>query len=393
MSRKKKAERQFQQSSSASGSRVYSRENAARYSERSRQRRRRGRIKKGVIGVVVGVLVGAVVAVGAWVASIMNSLNDETVIDDELRQVLVDADVAEDPFYILLLGVDGRDEDEADRSDTIILARVDPDEQLVTLISIPRDTKIEYEGETMKINAVHAYAGAAGMVEAVNELCGVEISHYAEIDFEGMVELVDAVGGIWITVPEGDEVDDPDAGDVVIEAGYQHMDGETVLTFCRARHQYSDGDYTRMRHQRMVIAALADQVLNNLSVTDIVPLVNSISDMVITDLSASDIISLINAMRGMDTDAIWSCNIPSWAGEDTYIDGISYVFVYEDELEEMMERVDAGEDPEGSQTSGSASESATTGDLEENSSEDWINGTATTSSDDESDDETDEDTE
>ena len=393
MSRKKKAERQFQQSSSASGSRVYSRENAARYSERSRQRRRRSRIKKGVVGVVVGVLVGAVVAVGAWAASIMNSLNDETVIDDSLRQVLVDADVAEDPFYILLLGVDGRDEDEADRSDTIILARVDPDEQLVTLISIPRDTKIEYEGETMKINAVHAYAGAAGMVEAVNELCGVEISHYAEIDFEGMVELVDAVGGIWITVPEGDEVDDPDAGDVVIEAGYQHMDGEAVLTFCRARHQYSDGDYTRMRHQRMVIAALADQILNNLSVTDIVPLVNSISDMVITDLSASDIISLINAMRGMDTDAIWSCNIPSWAGEDTYIDGISYVFVYEDELEEMMERVDAGEDPEGSQTSGSSSESATTGDLEENSSEDWINGTATTSSDDESDDETDEDTE
>ena len=391
MGRKKKAVQQFQDSSNASSGRIYSRDNVARYSERSKQRRRRKKIKTGALCVFLGMLASAVVAAGIWVSDIMNSLNDETVIDESLMQVLTDADVAEDPFYILLLGVDGRNDEEAERSDTIILARVDPDEQQVTLISIPRDTKIEYEGETMKINAVHAYAGAAGMVEAVNELCGVEISHYAEIDFEGMVDLVDAVGGIWITVPEGDEVDDPDAGDVVIEAGYQHMDGEAVLTFCRARHQYSDGDYTRMRHQRMVIAALADQVLNNLDASDIVPLVNSISDMVITDLSVSDIVSLINAMRGMDTDAIWSCNIPSWAGEDTYIDGISYVFVYEDELEEMMERVDAGEDPEGSQTSGSASESATTGDLEENSSEDWVNGTATTGSDDDS--ETDEDTE
>ena len=392
MGRKKKAVQQFQDSSSASSSRVYSRSNVSRYSERSKQRRRRKKVKTGFLCVLFGALAGAVVAAGLWVHDIMKSLNDESVIDESLLQVLTDADVAEDPFYILLLGVDGRNDEEAERSDTIILARVDPDEQQVTLISIPRDTKIEYEGETMKINAVHAYAGAAGMVEAVNELCGVEISHYAEIDFEGMVDLVDAVGGIWITVPEGDEVDDPDAGDVVIEAGYQHMDGEAVLTFCRARHQYSDGDYTRMRHQRMVIAALADQVLNNLDASDIVPLVNSISDMVITDLSVSEIVSLINAMRGMDTDAIWSCNIPSWAGDDTYIDGVSYVFVYEDELEEMMERVDAGEDPEGSQTSGSATESATTGDLEENSSEDWINGTATTSSDD-SDSETDEDTE
>ena len=394
MGRRKKAVKQSQRSSEASDSRVYSRSNVARYSERSKQRRRRKHIKTGVLCVVVGVLVGAITAVGVWFADIVNNMNDEDVIDDSLRQVLVDSDVVEEPFYVLLLGVDGRNDEEAERSDTIILARIDAQEQQVTLVSIPRDTKIEYEGETMKINAVHAYAGAAGMVEAVNELCGVEIAHYAEIDFEGMVDLVDAVGGIWITVPEGDEVDDPDAGDVVIEAGYQHMDGEAVLTFCRARHQYSDGDYTRMRHQRMVIAALADQILNNLDASDIVPLVNSISEMVITDLSVSDIVSLINAMRGMDTDSIWSANLPSWSGEDTYIDGVSYVFVYEDELEEMMERVDAGEDPEGPQSMGTSSESATTGDLEENSSDDWYNGTATTSSDDDAEDEeTEEDTE
>mgnify|MGYP000349795452 CR=1 FL=1 len=208
----------------------------------------------------------------------------------------------------------------------------------------------------MKINAVFTYgasddgSGAEEMVQAVNELCGVEISQYAEINFDGMKALVDAVGGIDIYVPEGDEVDDPEAGPVTIEAGQQHMDGEAALTFCRARHQFADGDYTRMRHQRMVLGALADKILNNLDIATIPSLVESLADMVHTSLSVSDIISLVNAMRGMDVNDMYSANIPSWAGEDTYINGQSYVFVYEDALEEMMARVDAGEDPEGPQT-------------------------------------------
>ena len=97
--------------------------------------------------------------------------------------------------------------------------------------------------------------------------------------------------------------------------------------------------------------------------------------MVVTDLSVQDIVSLANAMRGMDTDNMWSANLPSWAGEDTYIDGQSYVFVYEDKLKEMMERVDAGEDPQGPQSMGSLSESSTVGDLGNNDSSSFSSGT------------------
>ena len=93
----------------------------------------------------------------------------------------------------------------------------------MTLISIPRDTKVEYQGETMKINAAHTYGGAAGMVEAVSDLCGVDISHYAEISFDGMVQLVDALGGVEVNVP--DKIDDPKAGEMAIEPGLQTLDG------------------------------------------------------------------------------------------------------------------------------------------------------------------------
>lgn len=381
MSIRKKPVQQAHRPTSGAASRIYSRENVGRYAERARQRRRGRVVRRGILVGILGVLLVGVVAAGAWVTNLMSRLNDGEVITSDLLATLVDSDVARDPFYMLLLGTDGRPGEETYRTDSIILARVDPIEKQVTLISVPRDTRYVYQGSTVKINSVFSYGGADDMVEAVNDLCGVEISEYAEINFDGMKALVDAVGGIDIYVPEGDEVDDPEAGPVAIESGQQHMDGEAALTFSRARHQFADGDYTRMRHQRMVLGALAEKILNNLDIATVPALMNQLADMVKTSLQVSDIVSLINAMRGMDVNSMYSANIPSWAGEDTYINGQSFVFVYEDKLEEMMERVDAGEDPQGPQTMGQGGDSGgTVGDLYENSNEDWRYGTATTTS-------------
>ncbi len=381
MSIRKKPVQQARRPTSGAASRIYSRENVGRYAERARQRRRGRVVRRGILVGILGVLLVGVVAAGAWVTNLMSRLNDGEVITSDLLATLVDSDVAREPFYMLLLGTDGRPGEETYRTDSIILARVDPSEKQVTLISVPRDTRYVYQGSTVKINAVFSYGGADDMVEAVNDLCGVEISEYAEINFDGLKALVDAVGGIDIYVPEGDEVDDPEAGPVAIESGQQHMDGEAALTFSRARHQFADGDYTRMRHQRMVLGALAEKILNNLDIATVPALMNQLADMVKTSLQVSDIVSLINAMRGMDVNSMYSANIPSWAGEDTYINGQSFVFVYEDKLEEMMERVDAGEDPQGPQTMGQGGGSGgTVGDLYENSNEDWRYGTATTSS-------------
>ena len=385
MSMRKKPVQHTHRPTTGAASRIYSRENVGRYAERARQRRRGRVIRRGLLIGVLGVLLVGVVTAGAWVTSLMSRLNDGEVITSDLLATLTDSDVTREPFYMLLLGTDGRPGEETYRTDSIILARVDPTDKEVTLISIPRDTAYVYQGSTVKINAVFSYGGSDDMVQAVNDLCGVQISEYAEINFDGLKALVDAVGGIDIYVPEGDGVDDPEAGPVVIEPGQQHMDGEAALTFCRARHQFADGDYTRMRHQRMVLGALAEKILNNLDVTTVPALMNQLADMVKTSLNVTDIVSLINAMHGMDVDNMYSANLPSWAGEDTYINGQSFVFVDETALAEMMARVDAGEDPQGPQTMGTTGEGGgTVGDLYENSNEDWIYGTATTGSSDES---------
>ena len=232
--------------STGAQAKIYSRDNVARYSERARQRRRSHTIRHVAFIVVLGVLLSATTAAGLWFATIMGKLGDSNVITDNLRRVLVDTDEAKDPFYVLLLGTDGRPGEDTYRADSIILARIDPTQKQATLISVPRDTKVEYKGETMKINACHTVGGAEAMVEAVNELCGVQISHYAEVSFDGMQALIDSVGGIDINAT--DDVDDPEHLDIKITAGQQHMDGATALTYARCRYTYADGDYLSLIH-------------------------------------------------------------------------------------------------------------------------------------------------
>lgn len=362
MSRRKKPIQEGRRPSTGASSRIYSRENVGRYSERARQRRRGRMVKRGVLGGLLAVLLVGVVGVGAWFARVTGNLSGNGVLGEGIRMILNDSDVAREPFYILLLGTDGRPGEDTYRSDSIILARVDPTEKQATLISIPRDTMVVYNGETMKINATHSVDGPEGVVKAVNQLCfGGEqkISHYAEINFEGMEQLIDAVGGIDLNATE--EVDDPEHLDIKIETGYQHMDGATALTYARCRYTYADGDYTRMRHQRQVLAALASKILNELDATTVMGIVEALSEVVMTTLSPQDIISVANAMRGMDVENdMYVANVPSYADDTTYVNGVSYVFVYESKLADMMERVDAGENPQGPQTSGQDTSGAST---------------------------------
>lgn len=371
MGHRKKPIQEGHRPSTGASSRIYSRENVGRYSERARQRRRGRMIKRGVLGGLLAVLLVGVVGVGAWFTRVVDNLGGNGLIDGGIRAILSDSDVAREPFYVLLLGTDGRPGEEVYRSDSIILARIDPTEKSASLISIPRDLMVVYNGETMKINATHAVNGPQGVVEAVNDLCfngEQKISHYAEINFEGMEDLIDAVGGIDLEATE--EVDDPEHLDIKIEKGFQHMDGATALTYARCRYTYTDGDFTRMRHQRQVLSALAKKILNDLDPATIMGTVEELSKVVITTLSVQDIVSVANAMRGMDVENdMYVANVPSYADETTYVNGVSYVFVYKDKLAEMMRRLDAGENPEGPQTMGEDTSGASTaGDIMTDSS-------------------------
>ncbi len=309
-----------------------------------KKRKKHGKAKK-VILIVLAVIVVLCVAAGAAAALYMNSISDSMKMDSEqqseLDTVLSESTVQE-PYYVLLLGSDARANDTASRSDTMILVRVDANVGKATLVSIPRDTKVEIEGHgTQKINAAYAFGGPAGAVEAVENMSGIEISHYAEIHFDELEKAVDQLGGIWVDVPVSSNQTGSSHSKYQFSAGMQKMSGEQVLAFARERYGYNEGDFQRAENQRIVVQSLADAVLS-LPPTDLPGTVQSLANCISTDYSLNELIELAQTFQSAEHYYFYSAMVPSTTQT---IDGVSYTITLEDEWANMMQMVDTGQDP------------------------------------------------
>ncbi len=337
----------------------YSRNNPA-YSKKAKKMGRGKKIAIGVFAAVLIAVVGGGSAFALWINSINDQLNRGTKTEEELtalQDVLAPPTSYSEPFYMMLIGSDKRENSDemGARSDTNIAVRVDPSNGLITLVSIPRDTMTDVDGYgTQKFNAVYNYGGAPATIREANQLLGIEISHYAEVNFEELVALVDAVGGVDVVVDE--YIDDPDAGNIVIPEGEQHLDGEAALVFSRSR-AYADGDFTRTANQRKLISALVEKVLA-LPVTELPGVIQKAAQCVTTDMSVSDIVSLAQQFKEKGDLTIYSGMVPSTTG---YVGETSYVFTDETALRQMMRVVEEGGDPSTVEASGYIPEGATSG--------------------------------
>ena len=158
---------------------------------------------------------------------------------------------------ILLLGSDTRSGSEAalvsgSRADSIMLMHIPADGKGVYLVSIMRDTWVNIPGYgSAKINAALNYGGISLQVATVENLLGIKIDHVAEIEFEGFKALVNSVDGVDVQVPFNSDINAWS-----FKQGLQHMDGGAALAFVRARYQFADGDYQRVRNQRAFLRGL-----------------------------------------------------------------------------------------------------------------------------------------
>ena len=316
-------------------------------SQRKKKKHKRAALV--VLCVLLVLVLGGAGAAFAYYQTINNNLHEG--ITEDLTNALADTPYAGDPFYMLLMGVDRSEErsnsdeyagDEF-RSDSMMLVRVDPENKKVTMISLHRDTMINMgQYGTQKLNAAHSLGGSAYTVQVVSELAGVDISHYAEIDFDGFKEVVDALGGVEVDVPM--EIDDSRAGGHV-DAGLQTLSGDEALILCRARHaydEYGDGDRYRAANQRLVLAAIAKKILSSDPAT-IASTVEALSHYVTTDFEVSEIVSLAQDMRGMDTSSdIYTAMEPTTS---EYINNTWYEKLDKTAWQKMMQRVDQGLPP------------------------------------------------
>lgn len=302
--------------------------------------KRRGKHKK--LKVVLGIVLAlALVGGGAfafWVGALDRALGFNTEAE---RQALLDKLAptrGDDAYYVAILGSDARKGDTASRSDVTMLARIDQKNKVVDLISIPRDTMVTIEGHgTQKINAAFAFGGAPGAVDCISEFAGVPISHYVEVHFDELKDVVDLLGGVTVTVPESFKAGN---GGMSFSAGEQRLNGEQALAFARERYNVSGGDFGRAQAQRLIIMAIIQQVLDA-PPTQLPGLIGELAGCVTTDYSVTDLIGLATKFQGNGL-VMYQAACPSYSLSQG---GVSYVGTMFDEWRAMMKRVDAGLDP------------------------------------------------
>ena len=211
--------------------------------------------------------------------------------EEEAQEIIENAK----PINILLLGIDngayGRSTEDG-RSDTMLLLTVNPTEKKAQLLSIPRDTYTEIVGMNYydKINHAYAYGQAKMAINSVEKLFDINIDFYMEINMSGLMEFVDAVGGIEVTSPltftyEGRSFE---------EGKKELLDGESALRFARMRYDDPEGDYGRQKRQRIVIEQLVKKMMSFNSITNFEKIMNAVSKNVKTDIPIGKIMALKN---------------------------------------------------------------------------------------------------
>jgi len=243
---------------------------------------------------------------------------------------------------ILLLGIDARPGETASRSDTMILVSVDPKLNKAAVISIPRDTKVTIKGATEKICAANALGGPQLAVSAVEDLMGINIDYWVEMDFDGFKKIVDTLGGVTVTVPE--RMHKPTEG-IDLQPGTQRLNGADALGFVRYR-EYNMGDIDRTSQQQVFMKALAKEVLQAKTIPKLPKLIKELNKYVETNMKTTDMLRIASWAPGFSTDSIVAQTLPGAFYDEVDENGNllnSYWLVDKKQIANLLETMFEGE--------------------------------------------------
>ena len=252
------------------------------------------------------------------------NIKEETKVLKEYSKEMKNQDYIEnfasvtDPFTILVMGVDSTADTLKKASsfngDTLMMISFNPHTLNATVFSIPRDTYVPIaclNGDSSKINSSGAY-GTKCVINTVQSLTGINIDYYVKVDFQGVVDLVNAVGGIDVDVEvpsvksflakHNNQLCESDSHRnmvnlVCMDTGYQHLNGEQALAYARNRHGYLDGDFARNRHQQVVVEGIAKNIKNISSVNDFYTILDTIAPNIDTNMQTKEMLSLYGVAK------------------------------------------------------------------------------------------------
>lgn len=278
-----------------------------------------------LLGILVVLLVGATAFLGKTYFDVKNTANKVS----KPVEGRVDTTNIKDgePFSVLLLGLDTGEFGRTDvgRSDTILVATVNPKENKTTLVSVPRDTRMEMVGHGTVEKAAHAYAyGQEKMaLDSMEKFLDIPLDHYVWINMEGFEDLVNAVDGVEVNNKFEFEQDGHK-----FPKGKNKLNGEQALAYTRMRYEDPNGDYGRQVRQQEVIGSIADRALTFSGVTRYKQILKAIEDNMKTDLEPDEMFTIAKDYRNCFT----KIDNETLHGNGETIDGLSYQVIPNEEL-------------------------------------------------------------
>ena len=268
-----------------------------------------------------------------------NIFNNLDTNDKRESSVFIEAT---QPISFAFLGVDngayGRQE-EVGRSDAILIGTVNPKTRTTTLVSIPRDSYAlmagyePYEGMQYYDKLTHAYAfGEAEMaINSIQEFVNIPIDYYVEVNMQGLMDIVDALGGIEVKSPLTFDYE----GNYFIKNEKRVLNGTEALAFARMRKTDPEGDFGRQKREKLVIKAILDKALSLGSLMNYESLLKTLENNVRTNLTFKDMADMYTAYG----KSLENFKQDSLAGEELWLDEIYYYYVQPEERLDISNRL------------------------------------------------------
>lgn len=307
----------------------------------ARKRKRTMRLQKVLSGVLIAFIMMFAALSGVYCAKLYTTPYSSNIVSMFDNDTLDDVEISKEKCNILLLGTD---KDEL-LTDVMMLAQIDPVAGKVSVMSIPRDTRIKYKNSWMKINSAHSVGkkgsgnesgGIEASILAVKQLTGIPVNHFVKINFDAFKDFIDEVGGVDFDVPQRMKYTDPYQDLYIdLQPGMQHLDGDKAEQLVRFR-RYKGGDIDRIKVQQDFLHALVEQKLQLKNITKIDNIYKVLTKNMDTSMTPGDAISGAMQILSIGKDNIETFTLPN---SPQYIGDVSYVIPKSSEIAKIREEV------------------------------------------------------
>jgi LCP family protein required for cell wall assembly len=318
-----------------------------------------------LFGLFLFVLIAIAGVSYAWLYNLVGTANHKvsSAIESALKTKPGDASQpavpqSPDAMNILVMGSDSRGSDQG-RSDSLMIVHVDPSQNFLSVLSIPRDLRVNIPGHGLdKINAAYAIGGAALSITTVKAVTGIDINHFVSIDFQAFEDLTNSLGGVYVDVDRSYYNHDPNYEFINISPGYQLLQGHDALEYVRFRHDQNN-DFGRIQRQQRFLSDLKQQLgsLGAGLLFKLPGLANAFFKNVATDLSANDFLKLSYWGLKLNGDRIRQLRM---TGSTPTIGGVSYVVMSRSDIRSAVKEFLTAPGPGSGSTAGTASGQSST---------------------------------